>query len=274
MSLPPAQRILITGAAGDIGSALVRALHAQGHTIWLVDRSVAAASALASELGERVTTTACDFTDAEALAALCARLRSGELLPDVLLYNAGTTVPGPIQELSAGAIDQHIDVNLRAAMHLITAAVPGMLDRGSGHIHATVSMGALMPMRDGACYAATKFGLRGFLGSVAADLLETPVRVTGLYPSAVDTKMLRLEARHGGSALNFFNDPMTVDTVVQATLRCLEGTRLERYLPFSDGLLVRFIMNWPGLAVWLIPKLERFAVSGHERYLAKIGPED
>ena len=82
--------------------------------------------------------------------------------------------------------------------------------------------------------------------------------------------MLRHEARHGGSLLNWVGKVFTVADVVRAYERALTGRRLEVYLPYSDSITTRVSAFVPATANRLIPLFERFARRRHARYLARI----
>ncbi len=168
---------------------------------------------------------------------------------DVLVCNAGLIVPGDVAEQTPESLDLHLDVMLRAPMRLIAAAVPAMKARGAGHILATVSMGGILPLPGSAAYSAAKAGLRAYLMALHAELRGTGVTVGGIYPSGVDTPMLRLEARHAhGSRLNWLGKVFTVADVVRTYERALDKGRLENYLPWSDSVSTRFGITFPALA--------------------------
>lgn len=270
-----AQRLaLVTGAAGAIGSGLVRMLAARGYRVIGVD--VAAdrlEETLAPVAGIPVVV---DATDAGAVEALSERIRgewAGRL--EVLIANAGIIRPDMLADQPASAIRAQLDVMLAAPLQWISAAVPGMVARGSGHLMATVSMGGILPLPGSAPYSAAKAGLRAALMALAAELRGTGVAVSGIYPSGVDTPMLRLEARHEhGSRLNWLGKVFGVDDVVRAYERALDTGRLEVYLPYSDSVSTRLAMGWPWLANRLIPVMERAAARGHANYLARIDAEE
>lgn len=264
---------LVTGAAGAIGSGVARMLASRGYRVVCVDLDAAAVERIAAEVGGIAAPG--DATDAEQTEALTARIRGewGDEL-DVLVCNAGVIEPGPVAELAPASIDRHLDVMLRSPMRLISAAVPAMIARGGGHVLATVSMGGILPLPGSAAYSAAKAGLRAYLMALAAELTGTGVAVSGIYPSGVDTPMLRIEARHNGSKLNWLGKVFTVDDVVGAYERALRSRRLEVYLPWSDSVSTRLSAAFPSIANRLIPFFERAATKRHAAYLARIDAEE
>lgn len=266
---------LVTGAGGAIGTGVARMLRDRGYTVIAVDRDEASASAAVAAIGGDTVGVASDSAHREQVAALCARIRgewAAEL--EVLVANAGVIVPGDVAEAQPQDLDLQIDVMLSAPVQLLAAAAEVMRPRGRGHLLATVSMGGILPMQGSACYSAAKGGLRAFLAALSGELRGTGISVSGIYPSGVDTPMLRHEARHGGSALNFVGRVFAVDDVVQAYATALDRGRLEVYLPWSDSLLSRGLGLRPSLVQRLVPVFERLGRRGHAKFLDSIGPED
>lgn len=264
---------LVTGAAGGIGTGVARMLTARGHRVIAVDLDTAAAERAAAAIGSETIPVACDLRDRAAVASLAARIRD-EWALDVLVCNAGVIVPGDLADADPVSVHEQLDVMLGAPTQLIAAAVGGMRERDAGSILATVSMGGILPLPGSATYSAAKAGLRALLTAVDAELRDTRVRVAGIYPSGVDTGMLRFEARHGGSVLNFVGDVFTVEQVVSAYERALDGRRLEVYLPWSDSMLSRLIVFTPARMKRLLPFFERLGARGHAKYLARIDAEE
>jgi short-subunit dehydrogenase len=140
--------------------------------------------------------------------------------------------------------------------------------RNHGHILATVSMGGILAMPGSAAYAAAKAGLRAYLASLKAELRDTAVAVSGIYPSAVDTPMLYHEATHHGSLLNFVGRVSHIDEVVNMFDMALRSKRLEIYLPYSDSILSRFLQCFPWILPRILGPLESMGRRGQSKYLA------
>jgi short-subunit dehydrogenase len=193
---------------------------------------------------------------------------------DLLVNNAGLILPGPVTEISDADMTRHIQVNLIAPMCLTRAAARVMAPRGSGQILSVVSAAALIALPGSAAYSASKFGLRGFLASLRMELAPQGVQVNAVLPGAVDTPMLRYEATHGGSVLNFLNKSvLSVDQVADAALRALDGDKAEVYIPYSDGVIGRVAGSLHWLVPHLLPMLEAEGRKGHARFLAERGLE-
>ncbi|MEM8705363.1 MAG: SDR family oxidoreductase [Actinomycetota bacterium] len=263
---------LVTGAASGIGAAVAERLVRRGHRVITVDRNAELADAAAVATGSDAIPVACDVGDRAALADLRDRIE-GEWADDlmVVVANAGIIRIGEVDNQTADDLDATIDVNLRAAMQLGQAAVGVFLPKGRGHFLATVSMGGIMAMPGSAAYSASKAGLRAFLASLHAELAGTDVRVSGIYPSAVDTPMLRHEARHGGSPLNFIGEVLPVHEIADAYEKAFDTGRLEVYAPYVDSLSTRMTMLRPAAVPRLIRPLNWIGERGRAKFLDRIG---
>ena len=267
-----AKTALITGGGGAIAFALAQTLEARGFDLILADKDTARMAEAATRLTRVVEQIEADLSEPAGVAALCRAIEARQPAIDLLVNNAGLILPGAVTELSEADMLGHIQVNLVAPMCLTRAAAKVMAPRGSGQILSIVSAAALIALPGSAAYSASKFGLRGFLASVRQELAPHGVRVNAVLPGAVDTPMLRYEATHGGSPLNFLNKSvLTVDQVAGAALRALDGDKAEVYVPYSDGVLGRVAGSLPWLLPRLLPLFEAEGRKGQARFLAERG---
>jgi short-subunit dehydrogenase len=174
-------RVLLTGATGGIGQAIARALHSRGAHLVVTGRKVDVLEGLVSELGDRVESRALDLSDTAAVRAFCPELGS----IDVFVANAGLPGTGKLDEYSEEQIDRVIDVNLRSPIQMTHALLPGMLERGRGHLVYISSISGKVATAYASLYNATKFGLRGFSFAMHEDLRGTGVGATAVFPGAV-----------------------------------------------------------------------------------------
>lgn len=265
---------LVTGAASGIGAEVARRLAHRNFTVICVDRTNDLSNQAAAATAPDAIGVACDLADPESVAALCAQI-SGEWASslDVMVCNAGIIKPVEVADLTPAIIDAHLDIMLRAPMHMITAAIPNMLVNTSGHILATVSMGGIVAMPGSSAYSAAKFGMRAFLAALSAEVRSQGIKVSGIYPSAVDTPMLREEAASGGSPLNFVGDVTSIDDVADTYERALDTGKLEFYIPYSDGVTGRLTSLKPSSVPKIIPTLNKIGERGRAKYLASPEPD-
>lgn len=172
---------LVTGASSGIGAATVRALRARDLAVHAAARREDRLTALADETG--CVPHLLDVRDREAVAAL-----GREIEVDVLVNNAGMgRALGAIWRGTDDDVDRTVDTNLTAAIHVIRAVLPGMIDRGRGHI---VNVSSVMALRSGhaALYGATKGGMHMLSRDLRHELEGTGIRVSEICPGRVVTE--------------------------------------------------------------------------------------
>jgi uncharacterized protein len=211
---------LLTGASGGIGQATARALHARGARVLLTGRRAAVLDELRAALGENAEVLRADLAETAGVAALA---RSAGAV-DVLVANAGLPASGPLDGFTPEQIDRALDVNLRAPMQLSRALVPGMVERGRGHVVLVSSLAGKVASVGSAVYSATKFGLRGFGAGLRQDLHGAGVGVTVVFPSFVRDAGMYAETEVD---LPPWVGTRTPDDVARAVVRGIEQNRAE-----------------------------------------------
>ena len=174
---------LVTGASRGIGPYIARSLAEVGYSLVLTARSTSELDSLADELRARGTATLAvqaDLTDAEDLAALAVAAERELGGVDVLVNNAGGD---PQREFDAMSWTQNqaiLELNIIAPMRLTHLLLPGMLERGRGHIVNVSSIAGRVGFPYAEAYAAAKDGLIGF-----TRVLRNDYRRRGVSASAV-----------------------------------------------------------------------------------------
>src|SRR3954447_16608788 len=185
--MDPRGRIaVVTGAAGGIGSALVRALLAAGaRTVVATDVRVDAI-----EPGDGVVARALDVGDEAATIALAREVEAAHGPIDLWFANAGIAHGG-----GADAPDdvwaKQWNVNVMAHVYAARALLPGWIARGEGHLVTTASMAGILTSLGDGVYAATKHAALGFAEWLAITHADQGVKVSCVCPGGVDTAMLR-----------------------------------------------------------------------------------
>jgi uncharacterized protein len=174
-------RVLLTGASGGLGKAIARALCARGARVAATARRADVLDELCGELGDALSPLPADLAERGAPAELLER--AGEV--DVLVANAALPAAGPVEDFSPEEIDRALDVNLRAPVQLTRLLLPGMVERGRGHLVFMSSLSGKAASPGSALYSAAKFGLRGFAAGVREDLVGTGVGVTVVFPGFI-----------------------------------------------------------------------------------------
>jgi short-subunit dehydrogenase len=170
----------VTGASGGLGGAIARALHARGAHLILTGRREDALRSLASQF-DGAEIVVCDLTDRAQLVALTSRLADA----DIVVASAASPGGGRLDDVTPEQLDRVLDVNLRAPMLMTQQLLPGMLRRGRGHFVYISSMAGKINDVQQSIYCTTKFGLRGFCGSLRQDLHGSGVSASVVFPEGI-----------------------------------------------------------------------------------------
>jgi uncharacterized protein len=122
-----------------------------------------------------------DFSTGEDVLRLAAQAQP----VDVLVANAALPGTGRLDDFGHDEIDQTLDVNLRAPMHLVRELITPMQARGAGHVVLVSSLAGKIPAPESSVYCATKFALRGFGYSLNIEPRGSGVGVTTVFPGFV-----------------------------------------------------------------------------------------
>lgn len=181
--------VLLTGAAGGIGTCFARQLAAAGAHLALADVDAAALDAL--DPGDTVVSRhVVDLADRSQFPAFIAEVVAAHRHVDQVIHNAGLTVHGTFAELSAEDLDRVLDVDLRAVVHLTHQLLPILRGRPDAHVTLVSSMSGLTGYPTQVPYSTAKFGLRGFGQALRIELAAEGIGVTTVLPGAIATAFL------------------------------------------------------------------------------------
>jgi len=188
------KRALLTAAGQGIGRSTALAMAAEGAEVFATDVNEAALADLASESSGSITTYVLNALDAGSVAEGVARAN-----PDLLFNCAGVVHNGTILESSEDELDFAFDLNVRAMVRTIKAALPGMVERGSGSIVNVASVASsVIGAPNRFVYGTTKAAVIGLTKSVARDYVTTGVRCNAICPGTVDSPSLHDRLRETG----------------------------------------------------------------------------
>lgn len=202
----------ITGGARGQGRSHALALAREGADITVCDIAAPIATApypLASEadlaetarqveaLGRRCLAVRADVRSTADLDAAVARTLDELGRIDVLVANAGICGFGRFWEIDDAMWDDMIATDLTGVFKTMRAVVPHMIERGSGRIIATASMGGRMGNPNLAHYVAAKWGVIGLVKTLALEVADKGITVNAICPATVDTEMVHNDALYG-----------------------------------------------------------------------------
>jgi short-subunit dehydrogenase len=228
MEVAPGTRVLVTGASRGIGKAVSDAFEARGCTVGRVSRS-----------GE----LAADVADRESIARAIEQFGD----PDVLVANAGIAHYLPFAEMPNELVEELTSVNWLGTAYTVQAALPGMLQRGRGHVVIVSSGAGIRSFPGAAVYGATKAAQRGFGEALRHELNGTGVGVTVAYPGQIKSS---LHDHEKDRMPPWYRLDRTVppEPLAKAIVEGVEKDRREVFFP-SNVRLLRIVHGLnPGLA--------------------------
>jgi NAD(P)-dependent dehydrogenase (short-subunit alcohol dehydrogenase family) len=175
--MPPSgySNALIVGAGPGLGAALARRFLREGMRVAVAARDAEKLSGLFAETD--VGIFACDATDGAQVKQLFEMVEARIGSPDVVVYNAGSRVRGPLTGLEAVEVRSTLDATAFGAFLVAQEAVRRMLPRTSGAVLLTGASASVKGFAESAPFAMGKFALRGLAQSMARELAPQGIRV-------------------------------------------------------------------------------------------------
>lgn len=198
----PGSHVLVTGASRGIGAEIAREAARRGATVTLVARSADALDKLAADLGGHALPA--DLSKPDEVRGLIGRAEAQAGRPvDVLVNDAGVEAAGSFLEQDADELAYALSLNLHAPTELTRQALPGMVQRGRGHVLNISSGYSAVNTAGLTAYCTTKAGLSHFTSGIAVELRGTGVGTTLVEPGPVSTSMWqRLQSTLAAPSLN------------------------------------------------------------------------
>jgi len=220
---------LVTGATSGFGLATARALAAQGCHVAITGRRDYRLQAVANEIRDRhrVDALALRF-DVRELSQVRSSLEGARGLLsklDIVVNNAGLALAlDPIQTGDPADWDRMIDTNVKGLLYVTRTVLPGMVERGRGHIVNIGSVAGHQTYAGGAVYSATKYAVRAISDALRYDVLGKGVRVSNVEPGLAETEFSEVRFRGDVSRAQSVYEGMTPlrgEDVADAVVWCL-----------------------------------------------------
>jgi NADP-dependent 3-hydroxy acid dehydrogenase YdfG len=225
--------VAITGGARGIGLATAIALRDTGARIALGDINADTCEQAAADVGRGAVAAELDVRDRDSFADFL-ELTERELGPlDVLVNNAGIMPIGPMLEESEDTARRTVEVNLLGCLTGMKLALPGMLERGSGHIVNIASVAGKSPVPGGATYAATKAAIVSLTETARVEYAGRGLHFTCVMPSFTNTELVL-----GTKGTRFVPTVEPAD-VAGAIAGAITRPRKDVYVPRSVGAILR-----------------------------------
>ncbi|MFP3979045.1 SDR family oxidoreductase [Marinobacter sp. KMM 10035] len=181
---------LITGTSTGLGRLLTERLLERGDRVVATLRQPDALKALAEQYGDQLHIFALDVTDARAIKTVVtdAFMRVGRI--DVVVSNAGYALFGAAEEASSAQVERQIATNLAGSIQLIRAVLPYLRAQGGGRIVQLSSEGGQIAYPNFSFYHATKWGIEGFVESVAQEVAPFGIDFLIVEPGPTGTNFV------------------------------------------------------------------------------------
>ena len=236
MSALKGKRYWLVGASEGLGRAVAMELSRRGAALVLSARSEDRLRDLADDLPGPAEVQTIDVSDRDAVEDAAAAV--GEV--GGLVYLAGVYWPLSAQEWDAGKNEAMADINYTGAVRVLGAVLPGMLERGAGHVVLTGSLSGFRGLPGAVAYGSSKAAVMYLAEALKADLKATPIKVQLVNPGFVRTRL---------TDKNDFSMPFIMEPEEAARIVAdhMESARFARNFPWGFSLLFRasrFLPDW------------------------------
>ncbi|MFC1492964.1 SDR family oxidoreductase [candidate division KSB1 bacterium] len=222
--------VFITGASAGIGMACAECFAEAGSRIVLTarreDRLQEAAKLLNEKYSSETLIRKMDVTDNNEVKTVIGGLPEDWKDIDILINNSGLAFGmNKIHESDPDDWDVVIDTNVKGMLYVARAIIPGMVERGSGHIFNLGSIAGHQVYPNGSVYCSTKFAVNALTQGMQMELVDTPLRVTCISPGMVETEF---------SEVRFRGDKQKAAKVYKG-IDALTGTDIAEIIVFIAG---------------------------------------
>ena len=231
---------IITGASSGIGAALARELAGRGLAVGLIARREAPLQALVEQVraagGEAAWATA-DVTRCHEIRAAVEQLQARNGPCTLLVANAGISARTPAYRLDVEQWRSILRVNVEGALNTVDAVLPGMLERGAGHLVVLSSLSAYRGLPRVGPYCASKAAVSALWESMRLDLAPRGLRFTTVHPGYIATPLTE-----GVKGLMFL---MSAERAARIIAQGVLAGRSEVNFPWQMVLLLGLLRRLP-----------------------------
>jgi 3-dehydrosphinganine reductase len=249
---------LVTGGSSGIGLTTARLLASKGANTWLLSRS-------RKRLEDSIQSLECeelldcgiviaDVSDPTQVQNAVDQVVRQAGVPDYLINSAGITRPGYVTDLDLDVFQRLMQVNYFGTVYTCRAVIPGMRDRGSGHIVNICSVAGFLGVFGYSAYTATKYAVRGFSDVLRAELKSYGIGVSIVFPPDTDTPQLADEEQYKPPETKALVSNAHVISPELVARSILSGISKNRYiiLPGFETKLLYWLSGILGSAVYPI----------------------
>lgn len=252
------KRIIVTGAGAGIGRELALQLLAKGAYVAAVDVNQVGLEET-KELGksDRLTTHTVDLTSDQDLTRFEKEYYEKHEVVDGIINNAGIIQPFiHVDKLEMDVIDRVMNVNFYAPVKLTKMFLPALLTRPEGHIVNVSSMGGFFPFPGQTVYGASKAAIKIFTEGLYAELLDTNVKVTVVFPGAIATNIAKnsnvtMTTTGSESKMKMTSAPKAAEIIIEG----MENNKFQVYVGSDAKMMNTMYKLSPKRAIAYINKM-------------------
>ena len=235
--------ILVTGASGGIGGAVVSRLsESDSNVIAVYNKTYPDFQA-----NNNISLIKADLTKADEWDRIFDFTFQKHANLDMLINSAGVLIPGDFINQTEEQITKMININLFSVLIGTQKALKLMQRQKFGHIINIGSIGGTVPMPYSTVYSATKFALRGFTHSLSQELKDSEIYVSLVSPGPVNTKMLKHESDHYKTSIAFLNKALKAEQVADTIINVIKKPKTEVIIPSKLSFPSRALFLFPGM---------------------------
>lgn len=227
----------VTGGGSGIGRALVLALLRKGAIVAAIDMNTVTLQEtrdLAVGYNDRISLHAANVADRGAVDSLPERIIEAHGAVDGIINNAGIIQPFVrINELEYDAIEKVVDYNLYGPINMIKAFLPHLLERHEAHIVNVSSMGGFFPFPGQTLYGASKAAVKILTEGLYAELINTNIGVTVVFPGAVDTNIAHnsgVSIEMAGEETSSSFSPLPPEIAADLIIKGMEADKFQVFI--------------------------------------------
>jgi short-subunit dehydrogenase len=238
---------VVTGGGSGIGRALVLKLIDKGSRVAAIDmneKTLEETCDMAGGNNNKISLHVVNVSDHSAVELLPARVIEAHGAVDGLINNAGIIQPFVrVNDLDQSAIERVLNYNLYGQIYMTKAFLPYLLERPEAHIVNVSSMGGFFPVPGQTLYGASKAAVKLLTEGLYAELIETNVEVTVVFPGAVDTNIaqnsgVQIKVQDEKRVQNF--PLLSPEVAAEEIIDGMEHNKFQVYIG-KDALMMNFL---------------------------------
>ena len=232
--------VLLTGAGGGIGSALLKKLISKSAHVVAITRNPNTLKAFKKSMGytdDQLSIIAADINSSEGRAHIINKANTFPYKINMLINCAGSNQFSSLCHMTDLNIEKQISTNLLSPILIIKSLLPLLLESKQAQIINIGSSFDSIGYPGYSIYSASKFGLRGFTESLRRELADTNIQVTLVSPRATNTKMNNSSVNQMNKELGNKSDEC--DYVAEEIIKAIEASKNELYLGWPERLITK-----------------------------------